>query len=43
MVGSFFGKVIGVVMVAAPVGAVMYFKWNSDGPGTDGDGELRAR
>jgi hypothetical protein len=41
MVESFFGKVIGVLMVAAPVGAVMYFKWNSDGPGTEGGGEDR--
>ena len=41
MVESFFGKVIGVLMVAAPVGAVMYFKWNSDGPGPAGGGEER--
>jgi len=31
--------VIGLGALAALVGSVMYFKWNSDGPGSDGGGE----
>jgi hypothetical protein len=30
---------IGMVVMAMPIGAVMWFKWNSDGPGSNGGGE----
>lgn len=33
------GLWIGLLVMASPIAAVMWFKWNSDGPGSDGAGD----